>query len=70
MRLSYYIWKRKLKEKKEDPRYAKWRSEWKYFYTRSLFQVYLLQMIIMFLVAFPIYFIFSDEKLNIYLFFI
>lgn len=67
-RLSYYIWKRKLKEKSEDPRYANWRKTWKYFYTRSFFQVYMLQMILMFIISTPIYFIFSWWDLNIYLF--
>lgn len=67
-RLTYYIWKRKLREKSEDPRYAIWRKEWKYFYTRSFFQVFMLQMILMFLVSFPIYFIFSWNEINIYLF--
>lgn len=68
LRLTYYIGKRKVKEKKEDPRYAIWRKEWKYFYTRSFFQVFILQMILMFLVAYPIYFIFSQNEINIYLF--
>lgn len=68
LRLSYYIWKRKLKEKKEDPRYANWRIEWKYFYTRSFFQVYILQMFLMFTISFPIYSIFSKNEINIYLF--
>lgn len=67
-RLSYYIWKRKLREKSEDPRYAIWRKEWKYFYARSFFQVFILQMLLMFLVAFPIYFIFSWNEINLYLF--
>lgn len=67
-RLTYYIWKRKLREKSEDPRYAIWRKEWKYFYTRSFFQIFMLQMILMFLVSFPIYFIFSWNEINIYLF--
>lgn len=39
---------------KEDKRYARWREKWTYFYTRSFFQVYLLQWILMFLVALPI----------------
>lgn len=68
LRLAYYIWKRKLKEKKEDPRYAEWRKNWKYFYMRSFLQVFLLQMILMFLVATPIYFIFSWNDINVYFF--
>lgn len=38
----------------EDTRYARWRKQWKYFYTRSFFQVYMLQGFLMFLVATPI----------------
>ncbi len=68
IRLSYYILKRKLKEKKEDPRYSIWRKEWKYFYLRSFFQVFILQMFLMFLVSFPIYYIFSWNKINSFLF--
>ncbi len=67
-RLTYYIWSRKLKEKWEDPRYANWRKEWKYFYTRSFFQVFMLQMWLMFLISFPIYYIFSGNEINLYLF--
>ena len=66
IRLSYYILKRKLVIKKEDPRYAEWRSNWKYFYFRSFFQIYILQMLIMFVIAFPLYYIFSSKDLNIY----
>jgi steroid 5-alpha reductase family enzyme len=45
---------RKLQEKKEDARYAKWREEWGsgwYFVIRSFVQVYMLQMILMLVVA-------------------
>ncbi|MDA9129289.1 DUF1295 domain-containing protein [Candidatus Gracilibacteria bacterium] len=41
-------------EGKEDKRYARWREKWTYFYTRSFFQVYVLQGVLMFLVAIPI----------------
>lgn len=67
IRLSYYILKRKLKEKSEDPRYAIWRKSWKYFYIRSFFQVYIVQMLLMFLIATTIYFIFL-WNINSYLF--
>ncbi len=39
---------------KEDARYARWRDAWTYFKIRSFFQVYMLQWILMFLVATPI----------------
>lgn len=64
LRLSYYIFKRKRKNQTEDPRYAKWRKSWKYFYTRSFFQVYILQMILMLIVSTPLFFIFSEFNIN------
>ena len=57
IRIVSHIGSRKLKEKKEDPRYAKWREEWGsgwYFLVRSFLQVYILQMILMLVVALPI----------------
>lgn len=41
----------------EDPRYARWRKQWTYFKTRSFFQVYIFQWILMFFVASPIWII-------------
>ena len=67
IRLFILFFQRKLKKDGEDPRYAKWREEWKYFYTRSFFQVYLLQMLLMFTIAVPIFLIMSAENLNIFL---
>jgi steroid 5-alpha reductase family enzyme len=37
----------------EDVRYAAWRREWKWFYTRSFVQVYLLQGVLMAVLAYP-----------------
>lgn len=57
VRIVSHIGFRKLLEKKEDPRYAKWREEWWnswYFYIRSFLQVYILQMILMLIIAMPI----------------
>lgn len=57
IRLTSHIWFRKLREGKEDPRYAKWREEWGsgwYFIVRSFLQVYMLQMVLMLVVAIPI----------------
>ncbi|MDD3145022.1 MAG: DUF1295 domain-containing protein [Candidatus Gracilibacteria bacterium] len=65
LRLSYYIFRRKLKEKKEDPRYELWRKSWKYFYLRSFFQVFILQMLLMFVISLPIFYIFSGDKLDL-----
>ena len=38
----------------EDPRYATWRKEWKYFTLRSYLQVFLLQGLLMLLVSMPL----------------
>ncbi|MEF2175629.1 MAG: DUF1295 domain-containing protein [Candidatus Absconditabacteria bacterium] len=65
-RLAYYILQRKLKDPKEDYRYAVWRKEWNNFYLRSFFQVYILQMILMLIVSLPLYYVFLSESLNIY----
>ena len=54
-RLSYYIFLKKLLHKWEDTRYARWRKEWKYFYVRSFFQVYILQGILLLIIAAPIF---------------
>lgn len=57
IRLTSHIGFRKLREAKEDPRYAKWRAEWGsgwYFVIRSFLQVFLLQMVLMLIVATPI----------------
>jgi steroid 5-alpha reductase family enzyme len=43
LRLASYILSKKWLKKGEDPRYAGWRDQWKHFYLRSFFQVYLLQ---------------------------
>ncbi|MBC7503954.1 DUF1295 domain-containing protein [Candidatus Gracilibacteria bacterium] len=53
-RIVSHIGLRKLKERREDARYAKWREEWGsgwYFVVRSFVQVYMLQMILMLVVA-------------------
>lgn len=60
VRLTFHIAIRKWNERNEDSRYAKWRKEWWsgwYFYVRSFFQIYLLQMLLMLAVALPIFFI-------------
>lgn len=57
IRIVSHIGFRKFREHKEDPRYAKWREEWGsgwYFYIRSFLQVYLLQMVLLFIIALPI----------------
>lgn len=55
IRLSTHIARKKCSHSGEDARYRKWREEWKYFYTRSFFQVYLLQWVFMCIIALPIF---------------
>lgn len=54
LRLAWHIHARN-KGKSEDYRYAQWRKDWgKWFYLRSYAQVYLLQGILLFLIATPL----------------
>jgi steroid 5-alpha reductase family enzyme len=53
LRLSWRIY-RKNRGKPKDFRYAAWRAEWKWFKTRSLFQIYLLQGLIALVIAMPV----------------
>jgi steroid 5-alpha reductase family enzyme len=53
LRLSIYIFIRN-KGKEEDFRYKAWRDTWKYFVLRSYLQIFLLQGILMFIIAMPI----------------
>lgn len=54
LRISGYILSKKTLSSREDRRYAKWRLEWKWFYVRSFFQIYVLQMVLLLIVATPI----------------
>lgn len=61
-RLFYHIMRRNF-GKPEDFRYANWRVEWgKYVVIRALFQVYLLQGVLMLSIAFPVVLI--HEKID------
>jgi len=53
-RLALHIYKRNS-NKPEDFRYQQWRKEWKYFYIRSFFQIYLLQGLFLFLISTPVF---------------
>lgn len=57
VRIVSYILSKKWIKKGEDPRYAGWREQWQHFYLRSFFQVYLLQAVLVFIIAIPILFI-------------
>lgn len=61
LRLSTYIFLRNRKSQGEDFRYKNWRAEWgARFLIRSYFQVYMLQMLVMFIIALPIVFAYLD----------
>jgi len=61
LRLSVYIFIRNSKHKGEDFRYLNWRKEWgKWVNIRAYFQVYWLQVFIMYIVALPIILFFND----------
>lgn len=67
LRLFLHIFKRNFK-KPEDFRYASWRKEWgKWVILRSFFQVYLLQAVFMWVVAFPIHTLYPAKQPITYL---
>jgi len=54
LRLSYHLFKRNWNTE-EDFRYAKRREEWEHFYLKSFFRIFMLQAVILFIIATPIY---------------
>lgn len=65
LRLAVHILLRNIK-KKEDYRYEGWRKEWgKWFIPRSYLQVFLLQGVLLYLIALPVIYINSIEVSNI-----
>lgn len=56
LRLAFHIYTRS-KGKDEDFRYAQWRKEWKHFYLRSFIQVFMLQGLFLFCIAWPVLFV-------------
>jgi steroid 5-alpha reductase family enzyme len=67
VRLAHYIHARHV-GRAEDARYAAWRTTWRYFYTRSFFQIYVLQGALLLLVAFPILFINASDGVPLSMF--
>ncbi|MGE4492806.1 MAG: DUF1295 domain-containing protein [Syntrophotalea sp.] len=55
MRIVSYILSKKWIKKDEDPRYARWREQWQHFYLRSFFQIYVLQGVLVMIIAIPIF---------------
>ncbi len=67
LRIFLHIGDRFINKKDEDFRYAQWRKAWKFFYLRSLCQVFILQGFLMFLVASSVIFLNSTgQVVNIY----
>ncbi len=62
VRLATHIYLRN-RNKGEDPRYLVWRQEWKYFYLRSFFQVFMLQGLL-FLIVYPVIYINTNAGIN------
>jgi steroid 5-alpha reductase family enzyme len=56
VRLAFHIYTRN-RGKGEDFRYAQWRKEWRHFYTRSFLQVFMLQGLFMYIIAWPVMFV-------------
>lgn len=52
-RLAWHIYLRN-RNKVEDYRYQQWRNEWKNFYIRSYLQIFVLQGILMLIIAIPV----------------
>jgi steroid 5-alpha reductase family enzyme len=61
LRLSWHILVRN-KGRGEDFRYLAWRKQWKFFYLRSYFQVFILQGTIMLIVASPLILVISSAS--------
>lgn len=66
-RISTSILMKKIKHKWEDKRYSVWRKKWKHFYSRSFFQVYILQMILLIIISIPLFIIFKSSWTNMLL---
>ncbi len=60
IRLAWHIAKRNW-NKPEDHRYAAWRQTWTFFYLRSLFQIFLLQGVFLYVILFPVLFIHASR---------
>ena len=65
IRLSVHVFLRN-RGKGEDFRYRRWRETWKFFILRSYVQIFLLQGVFMYIIAFPVYYInfYSKEPLG------
>jgi len=65
IRLSVHVFLRN-RGKGEDFRYRHWRETWKFFILRSYVQIFLLQGVFMYIIAFPVYYInfYSKEPLG------
>jgi steroid 5-alpha reductase family enzyme len=65
VRLAWHIARRDFSAGRgEDPRYAAWRAEWRFFVLRSYLQVFLLQGFFMLLVSLPVVLIAAAPPAN------
>lgn len=67
IRLALHIYKRHS-GKPEDSRYLAWRNSWKHFYLRSFLQVFILQGLMLFIIALPVIFINLSNSKHLNLF--
>lgn len=61
-RISSYILYKRIKRGGEDARYVNFRKSWKFFYTRSILQVYLLQGLLMLIISTAIILFMSSQN--------
>jgi len=67
LRLAITIFLKNIK-KDEDFRYAQWRKDrWKYFYIRSYLQIYILQGVLMWIIAFPALLVTAAEPVPLHI---
>ena len=52
-RLFFHLHARHRRMQNEDPRYAQWRGQWRFFMFRSYLQIFLLQGALLFMIALP-----------------
>lgn len=64
LRLGFYLlWRNIIKS--EDPRYAQWRKEWgKHLWWRSLLQIYVLQNLLLLVIALPLAYVAPIDDLK------
>ena len=67
IRLALHIQQRHI-GKPEDARYLAWRNSWKHFYLRSFLQIFMLQGLMLYIIALPVILINLSNSINLNLF--